>query len=470
MKIQDLSLLTPEKKVELILLQAEENNLLKEEVKKLKDSLQRLQNKNSKNSHKPPSSDQNKSKRTRSLSKKSGKSQGGQPGHKGHNLAKVSNPDQTITNSVDICGGCGKQLNKRADLVESRQVFEIPEPRFIVTEYNVETKICRCCHNVNAGEFPLGVTKATQYGDKARGLMVYLYQGQHLSYIRIKELFKEIYKQNISTGTLVNAINANADKLKTIENNIKSLLTGGELLHVDESGLNISGDKHWLHVASNKQLTHYGVHKQRGFRAMENIKVLPDFQGTMVHDTWKSYLKYTKPNHALCNVHYLCELKYVHEVQELKWAGKMSDLLLRMYIRRQQAIDAGLTYLPKQNITKYINTYNSIIEQGLLEQSVRGTLDSKNLLKRLKKYQKEVLLFVYDFNVPFSNNQAEQDIRMIKIKQKISGGFRTIQGAEAFCVTRSIISTAIKNGKNVLDILQKSFQQTLSIETLLDSS
>jgi transposase len=471
MKIEDLPLLTPEKKIELILLQAEQVQLLKEVVKNLKDKIKKLQCKNSNNSHKPPSSDQNrKKKKTQSLRKKSGKNPGGQPGHKGDTLKKVANPDEIIIHSVESCQKCNNKLNKRADNIQSRQVFEIPEPKFIVTEHQVEIKRCRCCNHVNTGEFPEGVINSTQYGEKAKGLIVYLHHGQLLPYKRLKELFQEIYKQNISTGTLVNTINSGADRLVFIENNIKTLLINSQILHNDETGINISGEKQWLHVAGNKTLTHYSVHKKRGFDAMEDIGILSKFKGTMIHDHWKSYFKYTQPNHALCNAHHLRELKYIHEIQGFKWAAEMTDLLLRMRNNRKLAVQNNKSFFPKQTITKYINAYNFVIKKGKTEQAIRGTLDSKNLLKRFEKYSKETLLFIHDFNVPFSNNQGEQDIRMHKVKQKISGGFRTSKGAKAFCTNRGIISTAIKNGKNVLDILQKNFQNILSIEYLTDSS
>ena len=459
------ALLSESEKLELLFLQGEKINLLEEKIKKLEARLDKSK-KNSKNSHKPPSSDQNK-KKTRSLRQKSGKKAGGQPGHKGHNLKMSKNPDEVYYHSISHCECCGGKLNKKPSKIVKRQVFEIPNPSFFVTEHQAEINKCRNCGHINMADFPNGVKKQTQYGPKAKSLMVYLSQDQLLPYKRIKSLFQELYNQTISAGTVYNAVKENATNLKKVDEKIIGLLIKSHILNCDETGMNVSQNKHWLHVTSNHKATHYGIHKARGFAAMEEIGILGKYGGTMVHDHWRSYFRYPNSDHALCNAHHLRELKYIHEVQRLRWAKEMSDLLLKIYNEKEHAISKGQYRFYNNTKQNFISSYKNIIFKGRREQSVRGTKDSKNLLTRLLKYQKETLLFMENFKVPFTNNQGEQDIRMMKVQQKITGGFRTITGARNFCINRGVMSTAIKNGKNILNIFEKAFLGKLTLKQLV---
>lgn len=456
-------------KIELLYLQGEKINLLEEENKRLKARLDKYTKKNSRNSHKPSSTDKINNK-TQSLREKSGKKVGGQPGHKGYNLEFSKKPDEILYYTITQCTCCGSELNNKPDDIDKKQVFEIPKPKFLITEHQAEIKSCPKCGTSNIAQIPNWIISKTQYGPEAKSLMVYLSQYQCLPYYRIRLLFKTIYNHIVSAGTVYNAVKENGEKLQNVDQKLKQLLSVSSVLHGDESGINVANDKHWLHVASNEKLTHYSVHESRGFEAMESIGIFQEYKGIMVHDHWRSYFRYEEVEHALCNAHHLRELKYINEVQGLKWAKTMSNLLIEIYETKKQSINCGQRKFYRKTKDKFIERYNDIIRRGQQEQSVRGTLDSKNLLKRLNKHSKETLLFMENYEVPFTNNQGEQDIRMIKIHQKITGGFRTIKGAKTFCINRGIISTAIKNGKNILRVLRQAFLGKLTLPQLIAAS
>lgn len=454
-------------KIELLYLQGEKINLLEEEIRRLKARLDKYTKKNSRNSHKPSSTDQSNNK-TKSLREKSGKKPGGQSGHKGYNLKFSKTPDEVLYYSVTECACCGCKLqNKKPDDLDKKQVFEIPKPKFLIIEHQSEIKTCGKCGIINVAQMPGWIISKTQYGPEAKSLMVYLSQYQMLPYHRIRLLFKTIYNHAVSAGTVYNAVKENGEKLQTIDHKMKQLLLESPTLHGDESGINIANDKHWLHVASNEKITHYHIDKSRGFDAMENVGIFGKYHGIMVHDHWRSYFRYTEADHALCNAHHLRELKYINEVQGLRWAKTMADLLIEIHNKKQESISCGRHKFYQKTKARFIERYKNIICSGQREQSVRGTLDSKNLLKRLNKYYTETLLFMENYDVPFTNNQGERDIRMIKVYQKITGGFRTINGAKNFCINRGVISTAIKNGKNILNILRQAFLGRLTLPQLI---
>lgn len=462
----NFALLKESEKIELLYMQGEKINLLEEEIRRLKVRLDKYTKKNSRNSHKSSSTDQGNDK-TLSLRTKSGKKPGGQPGHKGHNLKFSKTPDEILYYPVTQCACCGCQLDQKPKDLDKKQVFEIPKPKISITEHQAEIKTCDNCGTTNIAQIPSWIISKTQYGPEAKSLMVYLSQYQLLPYYRIRVLLKTIYNHLISAGTVYNAVKENGKKLQTIDQNMEQLLVKSPILHGDESGINIANDKHWLHVASNETITHYNIHKSRGFEAMEDIGIFKQYQGIMIHDHWRSYFRYTKAGHSLCNAHHLRELKYINEVQGLKWAKTMSGLLIEIYDRKQQSISHGRHKFYRKTKMKFIERYMDIISSGQREQSVRGTLDSKNLLKRLKEHYQETLLFMENYKVPFTNNQGERDIRMIKVHQKITGGFRTVSGAKTFCINRGVISTAIKNGKNILHILRQAFLGKLTLPQLI---
>jgi transposase len=471
----DVSNLDSADKTVVIHLLQEQNNLLKEKYSRLEKRFKALESKlakNSSNSSKPPSSDGNNAKKkkspkkTTSSKKKSGKKPGGQAGHKGNHLEMSAHPDEIVTLGVDACGNCCRDLKNIPPEIEKRQLFEIPEPKIQVIEYQSENKHCKKCDYMTSACFPDEITHKTQYGPRAKSFMVYMNQHQLIPFARASEFFEAIYHHKVSPGTIVNAVSVLATRLNQVENEIKQLLSQSSLVHCDETGVNISGKKQWLHTVGTKQLTHYGIHEKRGVKATQDIGILPEFKGTMVHDHWKSYFTYKDCRHALCNAHHLRELRFIYEHQHIKWANKISELLLEISGRKNHLIQSG-QYFSKKEMTQYSDTYDEILRKASREQAKRGTIDSSNLRKRLINYKESVLLFMWDKDVPFTNNLSEQDIRMEKVKQKISGCFRSIVGGINSCTIRGTISTAKKNKKNVFDTLQTAFHKIISTDDLL---
>jgi len=476
-KKSDISNLDAADKIILIHLLQEQNNLLKEKYKRLEKRLKVLESrlaKNSSNSSKPPSSDtthrkRKSAKRTTRSKKKSGKKPGGQVGHKGSHLKLSATPDERVLLPVSACGHCQKSLKKRPDKLEIRQLFEIPEPKIWITEYQAQHKYCQHCGYTTSACFPDSLTHKTQYGPRAKSLLVYMNQYQLLPYERSSEFFETIYHHKVSPGTIVNAVNTLSIRLEQVEHEIKGLLTESALAHCDETGINITGNKNWLHTVGNEQLTHYAIHEKRGRKATEAIGILPEFRGTLVHDHWKSYFTYKDCEHALCNAHHLRELRFIHEHQNIKWAKKMSNLLIAINDHKIALVHSEMAF-SKRTLKKYHATYDEILSNARKEQARRGTIDSHNLLKRLREYKPSVLLFMTDFSVPFTNNLSERDIRMTKVKQKISGCFRSKAGGEHFCRIRSVLSTAKKNKINAFHVLQIAFHRIISSkDILLDS-
>lgn len=476
-KKTDVSHLHREELVVLINLLQEKNNLLEEKYEKLEAKFKLLEarlSKNSSNSSKPPSSDSNnpgskkkKNKKTTSLRKKTGKKPGGQVGHPGNHLEISLTPDEIVSLPVTHCAHCNKHLKNPANEIDKRQVFEIPEPKLFVTEYQSACKYCDKCGYTTSACFPEWITHKTQYGPRAKSLMVYMNQYQLLPFDRASEFFETVYNQKVSPGTIVNAVNALAKRLGSVEKEIKRLLTASPLIGCDETGSNINGEKYWMHTVGNEKLTHYATHKNRGSIATKEIGILAEFKGTMVHDHWKPYFVYKDCRHALCNAHHLRELKFLYECQNMKWAKLMTDFLVEVNDKKQLFLKTKKHTFSKHKLKEYELSYDDILKKAQKEQARRGTITSRNLLKRLREYKSSVLLFIRDFSVPFTNNGSERDIRMHKVKKKISGCFRSDLGSENFCKIRSVISTAKKNKKNIFLILQEAFHKIISAGDLL---
>jgi transposase len=440
---------------------------LQEENAELKEELQRLKNqtsKNSKNSSKPPSSDG--LKKTKSLRKKSTKKSGGQKGHPGHRLNPVSNPDHQLIHSVNECSTCQNNLQE-IEVVDYdiRQVFDIPPLEIEVTEHCAEIKNCPVCDTINRASFPSSVTQETQYGLRLKALTCYLTNYQYLSLERTRQFFKDLFNHTIAEGTILKTSTQLVQQTKKSAEAIFELLVNASVVHFDESGLRVEGKLHWLHVASTKFLSYYQVHQRRGQEAFDDIGILPLFNGTAIHDHWKSYFNYDC-FHGLCNAHHLRELLFISESYQQKWATQMSELLLEML----QAVDKAKldqTLLSPVQRATFEKRYEKIIQKGRKanpkspppKKKKRGRpkqTPPQNLLDRLNDKKQSVLAFLYDFAIPFSNNQAEQDVRMIKVKQKISGTFRSFNGAENFAHVRSYISTARKNDIPILDAITQA--------------
>jgi len=436
-------------------------------VKELADRLAT----NSRNSSKPPSSDSF-TKQTRSLRQPSGRKTGGQPGHPGTTLQQVAVPDQTLVHAPEQCVACGASL---ADVVsqpdpERRQVFDLPPLQLEVTEHRVVLKTCTMCGHCNRGTFPAGVACGASYGAGVKSVLTYLNQAHLLPSERSCQIVADVFGPPVSEGTLEAAIDLCTADLTETETCIKQGLARAEVAHFDETGLYVTGQRKWLHSASTLQLTHYACHDHRGATATQAIGILPVFGGRAIHDGFSAYWQYGCA-HGLCNAHHLRELIFAHEQMHRTWAGQMKALLGEI----KQAVDAAhaqqQTALAPTQIATYEQRYEAIVQAGLEEEShspppptgQRGRKKqskSKNLLDRLAKYQAETLAFMQDFAVPFDNNLAERDLRMMKVKQKVSGGFRTMTGAQAFCRIRSYISTMQKQGHNAIAALKSVFLGT----------
>lgn len=429
-------------------------------IQELEDQLA----KHSGNSGKPPSSDGLKKKPApKSLRQKGQRQSGGQPGHAGHTLEMVNEPEHVEVHRLTNCPQCQHDLSAAQVLeIERRQVFEVPPVVLEVTEHQVAVLCCPNCQARVKAAFPADVTQPVQYGERVKAQAVYLHSYQLLPIARICELFEDLYGHRPSEALVLSATQALHDQLDPALRAIRQQLVQAAVVHADESGLRVEGKLNWLHVLATERLTHYAVHPKRGQVAMRDIGLLADYQGRAIHDALAAYFQFDHCTHALCNAHHLRELRFVTEQYEQAWAGEMARLLLD--IKAEVAQTVGAMTLPPDRSAHYTTRYEALLQAGLaanpppLTSSPRKrgrTKQSppKNLVDRLRKYQTQTLAFMHDFRVPFDNNLAERDLRMIKVKQKVSGTFRTRSGAEVFCDIRSYISTVRKQGENVLRAL-----------------
>jgi len=450
--------------------QQEQISLLTRRVGELEDRL----SKNSRNSSKPPSSDELPPK-PKSLREPSGRKPGGQPGHPGETLLWVEEPDRVVGHLPERCEGCGESLAGVVAIgYEGRQVVDLPPLALEVTEHQAQCKRCPGCGRTSSAAFPPGVAPGIGYGPRIKGLGVYLMYYQLLPYWRTSELLSDLVDASLSVGTLFRAVEHCSEELADIEGLIKRGVQQAEVAHFDETGIGIAGEKRWLHVACTRLLTHYGMHPKRGSGASREIGILPEFGGVAVHDGLYGYREY-ECEHASCNAHHLRELTFIEERHGQEWAGKMKALLLDIKREVEAAIETGRSRLRTETLEGYLQRYQGLIEEGIeanppLERTGKPgrprQTKGKNLVDRLDKRRDEVLRFMHDFRVPFDNNQAERDVRMIKTQQKVSGCFRTTHGAAMFCRIRGYISTAKKQGQSALDALERVFTGNPFVPTL----
>ncbi len=423
------------------------------------------------NSSKPPSSDgpgvkpHPKSQRT-----PSGRKPDGQVGHVGHTLILVEEPDEVQVHAPPCCSGCGQSLGEIAAIRrERRQVVDLPPVTPRVVEHQVETKCCPDCGIETSGTFPTRVAAPVQYGPRVATVAVYLNQEQLLPLERTCAVLAEVFGCPIAEGTLERAVSDCYDQLAPVETAIKNGVTTASLVHFDETGVTVGAKTFWLHNASTARLTFYAAHPKRGREAFEAIGVLPQFRGRAMHDGLVSYWHYTGCAHALCNAHHLRELTFVAEELGQPWASDLKDLLVAMKEAVDTARGQGVSALAGPVTDAFTARYDAILAEGVRANPPPPSTGQRgrpkrgkagNLLERLREHKGATLAFMKDFAVPFDNNQAERDLRMTKVRQKISGCFRTTTGADRFCRIRGYISTLRKQGIPILSALGQAFAGT----------
>jgi len=430
--------------------------------------IRKQQSEDSKNSSKPPSGDGLKKKPAPTSLRETGlKPNGGQHGHEGHHLETVENPDHTVVHENRTCKHCHAPLDNVAIIGhDKRHVFDIPLIHIQVTEHPVE--ICRCpnCGHRNQAEFPADVGQPTQYGPNVKAQAVYFNNYHHIPLERTSEVIEDLYGHPISEAVIIRSDDECASEVEPADVRIREQLIGSHAVCFDETGIRVNGKLHWLNEGSTPDLTYYNIHPKRGKEGPDDTGILPEFEGNAVHDHRKPYFNYENCSHSLCNAHHLRESKFVKDQCDQQWAGELGDLLVE--IHNLVNLSRPIGYLPSFMINDDESRYDQIVRKGLERNpptekifGKKGRVKQsaqKNLPDRLKYYKPEVLKFMYDFGVPFDNNQAERDIRMVRVRQKISGCFRTLKGASIFCKIRGYISTAGKNSCNVMDAILKAFQ------------
>ncbi|MGB8138622.1 MAG: IS66 family transposase [Pseudolabrys sp.] len=454
--------LSKEELIALIAALRAENAALKARMAELERRLEL----NSSNSGKPPSSDGlKKPARVRNLRERSGKKPGGQMGHKGETLRQVTDPDVVVDHYPPACSTCGVGLDLETSVGHSvRQVFDLPEPQpLVVTEHRAHDCQCTACGAKTRAPFPDGVNAPVQYGARITAFVIYLLHYQLLPENRLAALMADLFGVKVAAATIARMSRTCAERLRGFAATMRDLVAGAQVKHMDETGFRIGGKTQWLHVASTALLTFYRVCAKRG-------SLLANVAGIVVHDHWKPYYTMQGVLHALCNAHHLRELKALVEIEKEEWARKMQRLLRRACHVTNRARERGVPIKPRL-IDCFERRYDAILAEGLVFHEAQAPLvraaikgggkrrgraprrTGHNLLLRLATRKNDTLRFLRDATVPFTNNQAERDARMMKLRQKISGGFRSLQGAMDFALIRSFFSTANKQGWNIIDAL-----------------
>lgn len=462
----------PERVADLVMALYQQVETLQQQVQTLQarvGELERQLGLNSSNSSKPPSSDGYRKPAPKSLRTKSGRPSGGQPGHPGQRLEFRADPDRVVVHRPSVCRGCGHQLGEKTlgQARDRRQVFDL-QARVEVTEHQVHAVRCPCCGKVTPGQFPADVPAPTQYGPGLKSFVAYCDTYQLLPTERICELIYDLTGHRLSEGTLYNLNTTLGGALVPFAEHTRELLIAEPVAHFDETGVRVQGKLHWAHVACTALLTFYAVHEKRGEEAMNAVGILPAFTGVAIHDCWAPYWNFTCA-HGLCNVHLERELQAVLELDLQPWAGAMRALLHTANQAVGTALAAGQDHLAAEQLAALTTYYHDLIAQGLSANPLpepppeprRGRpkkSKARNLLERLQARAEAVLRFLHDFRVPYSNNQGERDMRMVKAQQKISGTFRSKTAAEEFFRIRSYISTVKKQGLPVLDCLRQALQ------------
>ncbi|WJK43564.1 IS66 family transposase [Solwaraspora sp. WMMA2056] len=416
----------------------------------------------SSNSSKPPSSDGLAKPAPKSLRGRSGRRPGRPAGGEGTTLSQVAEPDVVVRHVPDTCGGCGDGLTDPAEVtVTRRQVFDIPQPRVVVTEHQIVTVACPCGHHTTAAT-PAGATAPAAYGPRIAAIGVYLLHGQFLSIGRTADAIRDLFGLPVAPATITAWVTRTAlGVIDTVLPVIRDRVRHAPVAHFDETGIRVDGRLAWLHSASTPTDVLLTVHRRRGTAAMDDAGVLPGYTGVAVHDAWAPYDTYTDAVHALCNAHVLRELVYVVDTatgQVADLAGQAIDALRRLNRLTVTARADGGEPDPA-DLAEQTHLLRSAVVLGAAATAARtDKLHRKYhaLFVRLRDRRADYLRFLTDPAVPFDNNPAERTIRMPKLRIKVSGSMRTMTGAEHFAAIRSYTATATRHGINMLDALTRA--------------
>lgn len=423
--------------------------------------LKRQLGQNSRNSSKPPSSDSPFVKPApKSLRPKSGRKPGGQPGHPGSTLALVDDPNERLRHEPGACTGCGADLVEAPEVgVERRQVFDLPPMTVRVTEHQLIARRCGC-GTTTCGTAPEGVTAPVQYGPRITAIILYLYVGQFLSKKRTAAALAELFGTPVSEGTVATVTKRAADGLGGFLEEVTDRIAGSEVAGFDETGLRVAGRLHWVHCARTGKYTLITCHPKRGSEGIDAAGVLTRFRGVAVHDAWAPYDSHVDVEHQLCCAHALRELAAVADTVEPDagwcWATQASDSLVAIHKLVVDAIAGGADALDPDALDKQVQLYRCAVQIGITSTAARSDKVMRKhnaLARRLLDRQDDYLRFTTNWRIPPDNNGSERDIRMIKLRQKVSGCLRTLAGAKQFCAIRSYLSTAAKHGRNFFDTL-----------------
>ncbi len=420
--------------------------------------LKRQLGQTSRNSSKPPSSDGLAKPAPKSLRGKSGRKPGGQIGHPGATLRQVAVPDAEVPHEPQACAGCGENLAGRpVTAIERRQEYDLPPISVKVTEHQLIERECSCGVRTRA-DAPVGIDAPVQYGPRISAIIVYLYVGQFLSKKRTAEALAELFGTPVSPGTVTAITGRAAGGLDDFCDVVRGRLIDSAVVGFDETGLRVAGKLHWVHCARTDKYTLLTCHPKRGTAGIDDLGVLGRFGGVAVHDAWAPYDTYADVEHQLCCAHALRELAAVAEATPADtdwcWATQAADALVAMQKQVTETIDTGI--LDEAALTEQVQLYRSAAQIGITQNAARSSTVMKKhhaLARRLINRQDDYLRFTHDWRVPPDNNGSERDIRMIKLRQKISGCLRTLLGAQQFCTIRSYLSTAAKHGHPMLNAL-----------------
>jgi transposase len=433
---------------------------LQAEVRRLRDAAAQ----SSRNSSRPPSTDRPEQPQPKSLRKKSGRKTGGQPGHPGRTLALSEHPKHTEIHPLQECE-CGEDLSREPAMdFERRQVFDLPPLELECTEHRAEIKECPCCHKILTAPFPEDVKASVQYGKGFRSLLAYFYDAQLGASLRIRQMCGEMFGYAVSEATVQSARQEQYQALEPFEERLEQILPLQSVLHVDETSLPINKINHWLHVICTPLLTFFSVQALRGKEAMRAIGIIPRFTGWLMHDFLSSYLSFENCLHTFCKSHLMRELVFIFEQHHQSWAKDLYDLFLEM-LRCVQEQKARAAPMGQAEYKRWQKRYRQILRAGrqlnpLTSEQMTGKCrkqsKEQNLLDRLEAYDDFILAFLWAWELPFTNNEAERDFRFMKTRIKISGCFRTLNGARRHVRIRSYICTLRKQGLPVLEYLRRA--------------